>query len=92
MVYQIELSDEAKVNINEASEYYLKISKALHDKFIADVVKTIDGLQDKPLHFQIRYRSIRIAHTNVFPFGVHFIIESATIRILKILHHKQYYK
>ncbi|OEK09828.1 hypothetical protein A8C32_09970 [Flavivirga aquatica] len=92
MTYQIDITDEAQLNIKEASEYYLEISTSLNHKFTADLVKTIDELAENPLYHQIRYKGIRIAHTKTFPFGIHFFIDGTTLRVLKILHHKQYYK
>lgn len=92
MPYTIDLTDEAKLNIKQATDYCLDISTSLNDKFTSDLIKTIDGLRDNPLHFQIRYRNIRIAITETFPFGIHFIIEGNTILLLKVLHSKRFYK
>lgn len=92
MPYTIDLTDEAKLNIKQATNYYLDISTSLNDKFTSDLIKTIDGLRDNPLHFQIRYRNIRIAIIETFPFGIHFIIEGNTILLLKVLHSKRFYK
>lgn len=92
MPYTIDLTDEAKFNIKQATEYYLEISTSLNDKFTSELIKTIDGLKDSPLHFQIRYRNISIEITKTFPFGIHFIIEGNTIYVLKVLHSKRFYK
>lgn len=92
MSYIIDLTDEAKLNIKQASDYYLEISTSLNDKFISDLIKTIDILGENPLHFQIRYRNIRIAITKTYPFGIHFIIEGNIIHVLKVLHSKRFYK
>ena len=92
MHYTIYLTDEAKLNIKQATDYYLEISVSLKDKFTSDLINTIDGLRDNPLHFQVRYRNIRIAITRTFPFGVHFVIEGNTIHVLNILHSKRFYK
>lgn len=91
MSYHIKLTDEAKLNIVEASEYYLKISKSLENKFQTDLINTIDKLKESPQHHQIRYRGIRIAHLKKFPFSIHFLIQEDIIYVLKILHQKRYY-
>ena len=91
MIYQIHLTDDAKLNIKAASDYYSEISTPLQERFQIDLIKTIDKLKENPKHHQIRYKSIRIAHIKTFPYGVHFIIESSTVRVLKILHHKRFY-
>ncbi len=92
MQYTITLSDEARLNLKEASDYYLKISATINDGFSSDLIKTIDQLKENPHHHEVRYRGIRIAHAKTYPFGVHFIVENNSIRILKIVHHKQFYK
>lgn len=92
MEYKIHLTDEAKLNIYNASEYYFIISSKLKDRFISNLIKTIDSIQENPLHYQIKYRNIRVSNLKKFPFGIHFIIENELITIIKILHHKQFYK
>lgn len=42
-----------------------------------------------PLHYQERYKEIRIAFLEGFPYGIHFLLEKDEIKIIKILHHKR---
>lgn len=92
MVYDVTLTDKAIRDIADALKYYCNISEILHQRFKTVIIGTIDRLKSTPKHHQIRYRGIRIAHTNKFPYGVHFIIEGNTVRILRVLHHSQFYK
>jgi len=92
MNYSISLSKEAQLNIKDALNYYTSISDSLSENISLDLIHAIDDLKQNPFHFQVRYRGIRIAHTKVFPYGIHFIVENKTIYILKILHHKKFYK
>ena len=50
MEYFIEISEEAKVNIEEVLNHYSKISIALKDRFEAELSKSIDLLSKNPLH------------------------------------------
>ena len=92
MPYFIEISDDAKFTIKEVSEYYAEISIPIKDRFEVELIKSIDLLFINPLHHQVRYRKVRIAFTEVFPYGIHYIVENEYIYVLKILHTKRFFK
>ena len=92
MQYFIELSDEAKLTIKEVLEYYATISISIKDRFEVELTKSIEILFKNPLHHQVRYRKVRIAFTEVFPYGIHYIVENEYIYVLKILHTKRLFK
>ena len=92
MQYFIELSDEAKLTIKEVLEYYATISISIKDRFEVEITKSIELLFKNPLHHQVRYRKVRIAFTEVFPYGIHYIVENEYIYVLKILHTKRFFK
>ncbi len=92
MQYLIEISDEAKLSIKEVLEYYAVISISLKDRFEVELTKSMELLLKNPLHHQIRYRKIRIAFTEVFPYGIHYIVEKEYIYVLRILHTKRLFK
>ena len=92
MPYFIELSDEAKFTVKETLEYYAGVSISLKDKFEVELTKSIELLVKNPLHHQVRYRKVRIAFTEAFPYGIHYIVENEYIYILKILHTKMFFK
>ncbi len=92
MQYFIQVSDNAKLDLKEALEYYSDISEDLRDRFEIELDKTIAILSKKPLQHQVRYKNIRIAFTAVFPYRIHYIIENEFVYILKILHTKRFFK
>ena len=92
MPYFIEISDDAKFTIKEVSEYYAEISIPLKDRFEVELIKSINLLFINPLHHQVRYRKVRIAFTELFPYGIHYIVENEYIYVLKILHTKRFFK
>jgi plasmid stabilization system protein ParE len=55
------------------------------------LVEIIKAIAQNPAIFQVRYREVRIAFLNKFPFGVHFKIDAnrETIVILAVLHTSQ---
>ncbi|WP_203256457.1 type II toxin-antitoxin system RelE/ParE family toxin [Hyunsoonleella ulvae] len=92
MKYTVKFEEGTLDNFHDAISYYEKISDNLADRFHDEFWAKIDTVKETPLHYQARYRNIRIAYTKTFPFSIHFLIEGTIIRILKILHQKQYYK
>jgi len=92
MEYQVFVSGIAQSNIKESFNYYQLISESLAIKYSIEINQIIEKLKTNPLHFQKRYRDIRIAHTDKFPFGLHFLIEEKSVFIVKVLHHKKIYK
>ncbi len=78
-------------NFRDAVLYYEKISSGLVEQFHKEFWDKIDELKENPLIYQVRYRTVRIAHLKVFPYSIHFIIDKNSIRVLKILHQKQFY-
>ena len=91
MKYQIIISDEAKLDIREAKDYYNKIDEKLAKRCISDIIKTIDKLDENPIHHQVRYRDIRIAFAPTFPYGVHFLFDKTKIYILRVFHTKRFF-
>lgn len=43
-------------------------------------------IERNPLGFQIRYDDVRIAFTNRFPYGIHFVVEGDQIIVIGIYH------
>ncbi|MEW4922255.1 type II toxin-antitoxin system RelE/ParE family toxin [Algibacter sp. 2305UL17-15] len=92
MAYIIKFEALTLIEFNKVIKHYEDVSIDLADRFHHEFWNKIDGIKDNPLHYQIRYKNIRIAHLKVFPYGIHFIIEGKIIHVFNILHHKQYYK
>lgn len=92
MKYKITISDEAKLDIQEAKDYYTQIDKKLAKRCIVDINATIDKLVENPLHHQNRYRGIRIAFASTFPYGIHYISDKSNIYILRIFHTKRFFR
>ncbi|WP_407934953.1 type II toxin-antitoxin system RelE/ParE family toxin [Flavobacterium arundinis] len=91
-MFSIIFSDEAQSDIQESSEYYIEISESLNDRFLLAILATIERIQENPKLHQIRYRNIRIAFAQVFPYGIHFFIKEKTIYIVRVLHTKRFFK
>lgn len=92
MKFNIELSDESLIDLNESRKYYSEISSDLLKKFDNEIITTIERLEVNTEHFQKHYRNIKIVFTKTFPFGIHYLVEGNTINVQRILHQKRFYK
>lgn len=92
MVFEIELSDEAKLDLTEARNYYSRLSDKLLSRFDDAFIKQIERLESNPENFQKRYLNIKIVFTKSFPYGIHYLVENSTVYIQRILHQKQFYQ
>ena len=66
------VSETVKINLKETSLWYNSKQKGLGKRFLIDVNSTVDYICINPLHFQIRYDTIRIAFLEKFPYGIHY--------------------
>lgn len=89
MNYFINLSDQAKIDLAEANDFYLNISIDLLDRFWEDLNESMLKLSENPLHFQERYRGNRIVFLETFPFGIHYFLNENEIEVFRILHTKR---
>jgi mRNA-degrading endonuclease RelE of RelBE toxin-antitoxin system len=60
-------------------------------RFGAAVKETITNMLEMPSAYAVRYKNVRIAHTKIFPYNVHFYIDETTYRvvIIGIVHNKR---
>ena len=89
MKYFITLSDEAQADLEETNDYYSRKSNSLLDKFWNDLDQTFARLSENPLHYQERYKGIRIVFLDHFPFGIHYFLNGQEIEVYRILHTKR---
>jgi plasmid stabilization system protein ParE len=83
--------DAVKIDVIEAKAWYKLQQPGLEKKFATEVKTCILRLQKNPLGYQVKYRNIRTAFTEVFPYAVHFYIEEAKkqIVIIAIIHQRR---
>lgn len=60
--------------------------KGLSKKFQKDIRIGLEYLSKEPQTLQKRYKNVRIYFTKVFSFGIHFIIDSDTVKVIGVFH------
>jgi len=83
--------DEVENDIAEAKCWYAEQQTGLDTRFTAAVKETVANILKMPSAYAIRYRNVRIAHTKVFPYNVHFYIneDKSQVVIIGIIHNKR---
>lgn len=82
MPYKVVYFDEVKLDIKEAKEWYRLQVKGLEKRFAKDIKTAILRIKDRPSVHAIRYKNIRIAHPDVFPYAIHFYIDEPADQIV----------
>ena len=90
-MYKFLYLDEVENDIAIAKQWYVEQQKDLDVRFVTAVKETLSYILKMPLAYAVRYRNVRIAHTKIFPYNVHFYIDEAQaqIVIIGIVHNKK---
>jgi plasmid stabilization system protein ParE len=74
MSFKIKIEPEARLDIQEAINWYNKQQKGLAKKFHEAIISHFDSLKKNP-HFEIRYDNIHCLPLKKFPYMLHFSID-----------------
>ena len=87
MRWLVDITPEAKLDIQEAIDWYNDKQKGLGKKFHKEVKNGIARLEENPF-YAIKYNQIRCLSVPKFPYLLHFIVEEddKKVIILGILH------
>ena len=90
MKYKVELRKEAQSDIIEAIEWYEKRRAGLGDEFFIAIANEKHFIEKNPYYFEDKYKGIRKAITQRFPYIIYYKIESkSTVLIYAVLHMKR---
>ncbi len=88
MTYTIINHKEVKNDVLQAKDWYKSQQKGLEKRFASQVKITLNYLIKNPLLFQVKYKTVRTAFTEFFPYNVHYNLNenTKTITILGVFH------
>jgi ParE toxin of type II toxin-antitoxin system, parDE len=87
MKYKTIILLEAAQDYKEAKNWYKKTNVQGLTKRFANTVKTaIIKLQERPTLYAIRYKNVRVVHTDKFPYSIHFFVDGNLIVITAIVY------
>ncbi len=88
MKYSLIFSQGAERDIIESIQWYNEAKEKLGFEFNAHVNEKLSQLVESPLHYSIRFNTIRASKVNHYPYLIYFKInnQNATILVLGVLH------
>jgi plasmid stabilization system protein ParE len=88
-VYRLLISDESRLDILDAYSWYESRRQGLGDDFELCLEAGLDQIKRNPLLFQNRYNQLHIHFIDRFPYGIHYLIEEYTVKVIGIFHTSQ---
>ena len=85
--YKVHLIPAAYNDLNDARAWYRKISPELPKRLNHHVKIEMEQIRTLPTAHAIRYHNVRIANISVFPYAIHFILESSNTVVVIAVHH-----
>ena len=89
MNWRVTTRPAAKVDLEEARDWYERQRAGLGDEFLLAVADAFIRLEESPLRFPIYYQDFRRVLTDRFPYKVFFRVEGQQVIVVRILHAAQ---
>lgn len=88
MSYKVVILPLAKNDIKQAVDWYQQKQNKLGRRFAAEVRKKVNFIQKNPKATAVRYKNVRTALLDKFPFLIHYIVDEKgkTIIIAAVFH------
>ena len=86
MIMEIRFLDIAQRELDEAVEYYNEELPGLGDRFLLEVLNTLERIRQYPTAWQPFTQNTRWCQTRRFPYGVVYQILAAEILIIAVAH------
>jgi len=85
-MYQLLISDESRLDILDAFAWYESRRLGLGKDFELCIEAGFNRIQCDPLLFQKKYKNLHIYFIDRFPYGIHYLIEDNSIKVLGVFH------
>ena len=82
MSYQVLISPEAELHLEDAYHWYESQNKGLGSEFIRVVDASLFAIQRNPLAYASVYREVRKKLIRKFPYGLFYIVQDKSDRII----------
>lgn len=89
MTFAVVLKSWAENDILEAAKWYSEQQSDLGKRFSDAVYEKLIVISNNPNLFQQRYKQVRVAIVNSFPYAIYYTIDDNKIVIHAVLHAKR---
>ena len=86
MTYQLIVRPKAEEQTTQAHTWFEEKVPGLGEDFLLCVEAALSAITRNPQLYQTRYKDVRIALTERFPFGIHYFIDGSRVIVILILH------
>ena len=83
--YRLIIKAQAEIDLLEAAQWYERQQEGLGGQFLDAVDDKLMKVVQNTLLHQLRYKMVRFALINRFPFAIHYKVEDKTIFIIAVL-------
>lgn len=89
---KVVVQELAKTDMRQARKWYNQQQAGLGKRLHHDMAGTLRKIANNPTSFSVRYKLIRLAHFDTFPYAAHFYIDDTndTVYIIAILHNRRH--
>lgn len=88
MNFQLVLDGSANEDLADAREWYEDQQVGLSDRFLSEVLETLDRIKENPFQFPFCFGSSQRANLSVFPYSIYFVTLSSGIIVVNTIHHQ----
>jgi hypothetical protein len=90
-MYEVFYLDEVLNDIRNTKQWYNEQQEGLGDKFVLSVIDTVSNIIKMPSAYAIQYKNIRVAHTKIYPYNVHFYMDETKMQVVitGIIHNRR---
>ena len=81
MGYKLIVTPEAEEDIDEAAKWLDSQKEELSHKFLPEIGKLLLNIKNGPLHYQVKYKEVRVAFTKKFSTGIHYTVTDKIISV-----------
>jgi len=81
-VFKVHLSEFAKEDIRDAAQWYNTKEKGLGKRFTKSVRDKVKFIKNNPNASSIRYKNVRTAICDRFPYMIHYLVDDSIKRIV----------
>ena len=89
MSYNVFISRAAVHDIEQAVSWYEKQRKGLGYELELCIEAGLRLLEREPVIFQEKYRNVRVKYIKRFPYSIHYLVESNSIKVIALFHMRQ---
>jgi plasmid stabilization system protein ParE len=84
--HKVRIQPLAYDDLRQARNWYRQHNADLPKRLSQQVKLSVERIRELPLAHAIRYKNVRIASINVFPYAIHYLLKENTVIIIAIHH------